>query len=102
MLNTAVIDAIVEHAARNHLGSDNYVRSYTKPWVDSMGEEVVSVTLVISPGAAERIGGDRALDLLYDVQQTLARSGDDRFPLMEYATEQELLEEAEGYRGEDD
>lgn len=102
MLNTADLDAIVERAARTHLGLDNYVRSYTKPWIDSMGEEVVSVTLVILPGAADRIGGDRALDMLSDVHQTFARSGEGRFPLIEYATEQELLDEAEGRYAEDD
>jgi hypothetical protein len=100
MLDTPDIDAIVERAARDHLGADNYVRSYSRPGVDSTGEEVVSVTLVIAPGAVERIGGDRALDFLYEVQQTLARSGDQRFPLLEYATEQELLDDAGERHGE--
>ena len=96
MLDTPALDALADRAARAHLGEENYVRSYTAPWVDSQGEEVVRVTMVIPLDAAWRIGGERAGDLLHELRQDLFNSGDDRVPTIEYTTEQDLVDEAEG------
>jgi len=48
------------------------------------------ITIVIPQGAAARLKGDAVLDTLVDIQNRLRNAGEERFPIVEYATEEEL------------
>ena len=50
------------------------------------------ITIVIRPGAAAKIKGDAALDTLVQIQDRLRAAGEERFPIVEYATKEELEE----------
>lgn len=85
---------LVGHAAKAHLGSEHVVRVATEPAIDSEGREALRVTIVIRPGAAKQLGGDAVLDTLVNVQARLQEMGEQRFPIIEYATEEELKQDA--------
>ena len=52
----------------------------------SDGEAALRITLVLAPEAADAISGDEAVKLLVDIRDSLAREGEERFPIVEYAT----------------
>jgi hypothetical protein len=91
MLDAKRIDRTVSEAARETLGKE-FVRAKSEPTIDSLGDEALSVLIVIEPGAADRITGDAALDTLSGIQQKLQEQGEERFAIVEYATEEELAE----------
>jgi hypothetical protein len=60
------------------------------PAIGSNGEEVLRITIVLEPTSVARISGKEALDTLVKVSDRLLREGEERFPILEYATEQDL------------
>jgi hypothetical protein len=48
--------------------------------------------LVLAPGSLASISGDKALDTIVAIQNRLLEAGDDRFPIIQFATEEELAE----------
>jgi hypothetical protein len=46
--------------------------------------------IVINSGSEARISGDAALDTLVGIQDRLRREGEERFAIVEYATDEEL------------
>jgi hypothetical protein len=50
------------------------------------------ITIVIKPGAETKIKGDAALDTVVQIQDRLRKAGEERFPLVEFATTEELRE----------
>jgi hypothetical protein len=48
--------------------------------------------LVLAPGSLASISGDKALDTIVTIQNRLLEAGDDRFPIIQFATEEELAE----------
>jgi hypothetical protein len=85
---------LVGHVAKAHLGPEQVVRVAAEPAIDSEGREALRVTIVIRPGAAKQLGGDAVLDTLVGVQERLQEMGEQRVPIIEYATEQELKQGA--------
>lgn len=64
----------------------------SEPAIDSEGREALRITIVIKPGAPARLKGDAVLDTLVQIQNRLRDAGEERFPIIEYATEEELQE----------
>lgn len=87
MLDTAKIVELTAQAARKWIAVE---RVMAEPTVDSQGEEALRITLVLDPQVVERVTGDQALDVLGDINQTLQSEGDERLPIVYYATEEEL------------
>ena len=48
------------------------------------------ITIVIAPGSAEKIQGEAAIKTLSGILREFEKQGDDRFPIIKYATEDEL------------
>ena len=90
MLETARIAEIAGEAARALLAPPDLERVLTQPSTDSEGGEALRITLVLKPEAVRALSGDTALNLLVDIQQKLSRAGEERLPIVDYATEQEL------------
>ncbi len=84
---------LVHHAIVAQLGRDNVVRTELQPTTDSQGRDALKITVVIPPGATERLKGRRVLDALVAVQKRLREVQDDRIAIIEYATEAELVED---------
>jgi hypothetical protein len=90
MLKPAQIAEIAEEVARAKLSPDVVGHVLADPTTDSEGHEALRVTIVIRPGAADKLKGDSVLDTLVQIQDRLREAGEDRFAVIEYATQDEL------------
>jgi hypothetical protein len=75
------------------LGKDNVVRVEHAPTTDSQGRDALRVTVVIAPDAVRKLAKGAVLDALVRLRERLSEMRDDRIPIVEYATEAELLED---------
>ena len=92
MLPQTRIDEIVAEVATAYLTRENFERAMSEPTVDSQGEDALRITIVIKPDALERLKGGPVLDTLFQISERLQEAGENRFPLVHYATEAELNE----------
>ena len=92
MLDEERIRQIVQQVATANLTSANF-SSIASNWAtDFEGHEALRIVIVINPGAEAKINGDAALDTLVGIQDRLRKEGEERFPLVEFATKKELSE----------
>ena len=85
---------LIEHAASSQLGPKNVRRVIMEPTTDSEGHDALRITVVLEPRAVEMLKGDATLNALIKIRGQLRDMHDARFPLVEYATEQELRQSA--------
>ena len=85
---------LIRQALVGELGDDNVVRVEFEPTTDSRGRDALKVTVVIAPGATERLKDGATLDALVSLQDRLFEMREDRVPIIEYATEAELAQDA--------
>ena len=92
MLTLDQIDRLVGEVAAATLSSGVVDRIYTEPTIDSLGREALRITIVIEDDAVPKISGDAALETLVGVHKKLQEAGEERFPIVEYATHEDLAE----------
>jgi hypothetical protein len=92
MLKPNRISKIARDAAMANLASSAVSRVISEATTDSEGRDALRITIVIHPDALGRLTGDSALDTLVQIQEDLREAGEQRFPIVEYATEKELQE----------
>ena len=90
MLDYAQISKIAGAAARSHLETKSVATVSAESAVDSEGHDALLIIIVLKPGAATELSGDAVLDTLVDIQERLQRAGEHRFPIIDYAAEDEL------------
>ena len=90
MLKDPQIAKIASAVAKTTLKPKNVIRVMSEPMVDSKGEDALRITIVIEPDAVDRITGDAVLNTLVQIQDRLREAGEERFPIVEYATEEDL------------
>jgi hypothetical protein len=90
MLDADTINETVRNIAVRNLGFGTVDHVLSEPTVDSQGNDALRITIVITPDAASRLVGDALLDTLLQIQTTLSEKGEGRFPIVEYATTEEL------------
>jgi hypothetical protein len=84
---------LIRQALVAQLGKENVVDVDWKPTTDSLGRDALRITVVITPGATERLKNS-VLDALIKLRERLEEMHDDRLPIVHYATEAELAEDA--------
>jgi hypothetical protein len=92
MLDERNVSEIARTIAADNFTSAAVARVVSEPFIDSEGERVVRITIVLNPGFPDRIKGDDALNTLVGIHARLRDEGEERYPLIEYATEEELNE----------
>jgi hypothetical protein len=92
MLDDKRIAQIATEVATANLSQQNFTSITSGSDTDSTGQEALRITIVIPAGAEKRIQGNAALSTLVQMQERLRAAGEDRFPIIEYATERELAE----------
>jgi hypothetical protein len=92
MLDDSTIVQIATHVATANLTSQNVTSVTSSTATDSEGREALRITIIIPPGAETKIQGSAALETLVEMQAYLQKAGEERFPIIEYATEKELAE----------
>ena len=90
MLQGDEIAHIANAAAAATLGRQRFVTVMHAPTTDSTGSDALHITIVLTPGSAEAITGDLALNMLVEIREQLRKAGEQRLPIVEYATEEEL------------
>jgi len=93
MLDTRTIETIATQVARKQLRDSDFERIMSESTTDSEGNEALRITIVLKPEATQKLTGDNTIDLLVGIRQKLRAEGEERFPIIEYATEQELAED---------
>lgn len=86
------VSKVVEKAAKSALGRKNVVRVFTEPSSDAEGRDALRITIVLVPGAVDRAEGDALLNNLLKIHDSLYELGEQRTPIVGYATEEELAE----------
>jgi len=94
MLALAEVDKVVRKVASGTLkGAAGIRRVSSARTLDSDGREALHITIVLKRGSAGKVGGDRALDTLVGIDRALRGANEDRFPIVSFATEEELQDE---------
>ena len=96
MSEMAAARSIVDQAASAVLGR-------RKAWIvaeagaDSVGDEALKIMVVLARGG-EPVSGEELVDVIWKMYSGLQRAGDDRFPIVSFASEEELEDDdtAEG------
>lgn len=90
MLDTKQNDDIVKKAARAHFPAGSVQRVFSEPTIDSQGRDALRFTIVVGPDALDAVEGDALLETLVQIRRDLDSAGEDRFPIVNYATQAEL------------
>ncbi|WP_428534171.1 hypothetical protein [Rhodopila sp.] len=89
MLDLKEVNQVVKMAAVAALKREG-LRIYNVPATDSDGREALHVTIILLGGKRKEVSGDSALDAIVRIQRDLRRSGEERFPIIEFATDEEM------------
>jgi hypothetical protein len=90
MLDTDQIARIVTGAVEANAAPNSVRRVMTEPAATFDGEEAVRITIVLTPEAVDQLANGDPVDVLGRIWDGLHDAGDDRFPILQYATEAEL------------
>jgi hypothetical protein len=85
---------LIEHIFVSELGAENVDHVTLERAIDSLGAEALRIVVVITPNATKRLKDAAALDALVKLQSRLRDMREPRTPIVEYATEAELAENA--------
>ena len=88
-------DRLVRQPFLAELGAANVLRVECVPASDSYGRDALNVTVVIAPGAVKKLATRAPLNALVGLQERLDELGDERTPIIGYATEAELAEDGD-------
>jgi hypothetical protein len=90
MLDEAHIAEIAREVAREKLSAKWFEDVLVEPAIDSDGNDAVRITIIIAPTAVRRLHGEAVLQTLVELRHRLDAEGELRFPIVEYATQEEL------------
>jgi hypothetical protein len=92
MLNKDEIATITKAAAATTLGSESLVDVANTAITDSTGHDALKITIVVTPGSTDSITGETVLRTLGEISARLQEAGEERLPIVYYATQEELAE----------
>jgi hypothetical protein len=76
-----VIEIAKSVAAENNV---SFASIQTAPALDSSGSEAIEIKIVLTPGSANSIMGERSARTIVEVIRKLADAGEGRFPIVRY------------------
>jgi len=84
------IFCIVKAVAGKCLKPRNIDHILCEPTISWVGDEALNITIITKPAAFDRLKEGEARGLLVDIMDGLRDAGEERFPIIYYATTQEL------------
>lgn len=91
VLELSQVEKVVREAASTALKGSARVQGVSSSATsDSEGQEALHITIVLSGGNIDEISGDKALDTLVSIESALRAAKEERFPIIDFATEEEL------------
>jgi hypothetical protein len=96
MLDIGRITELARDVFRRKLGPKRVEDVVVEPRADSLGNDALLVLVVISPSALKQLkNGEDVATARFEFGQQLELAGEDRFPIVEYATREELLADSD-------
>jgi hypothetical protein len=92
MLNPSDITDMVWDVARAQAIDTRFERIAAAPTADSEGKDALSILMVLTPTGASTMTGDNLIEFLSGIWDGLEDRGDERMPILQYATEEGLAE----------
>jgi len=94
MIENEKIAQIAAQIATENLSVSSVSTATSESTVDSEGRDALKITIVLTPGstAAIKSKASAVLDTLVQIKKKLQEEGEERFPIVEYATSEELAE----------
>ena len=89
MLEPHQVNEIALTVARKHLTALDVQGVESESTVDSQGDEAVRITITLRSASKIAESGGPLLDTLSEISTLLQKNGDSRFPIIEYAAEDE-------------
>lgn len=89
MLELDQVDDIALAVARKHLSALDVQGVVSEPTVDSQGDEALRITITLRSGRKIAESGGPLLETLSEISTLLQEGGESRFPIIEYAAEDE-------------
>jgi hypothetical protein len=86
MLDMETIKRFSTELAKAKFDAENVVRVESEPTANFHGEEALDIRIFVKRGVVERFTGEEVLDTLVQISARLRQSGDERFPIIWYAT----------------
>jgi hypothetical protein len=90
MLAKEKIEDIAAAAARAYLPPGAFERVIVEPAIDSLGNDALRITIVLQADSVRKITGEAASKLSLSLNDAMEDERDERFPILGYATEEEL------------
>jgi hypothetical protein len=88
-MTTLTNDEIVKIAkdvATANLVSGTWVDIKSASTIDSRGRDALEIAIVLTAGSLKKITGDRAVNIVFDLNQRLQDAGEERFSIVRYLT----------------
>ncbi len=93
MLEAPELQRIARSIVERRIPSVTLESIRAEPFTSSEGEAALRITLVITPETVDSITGEDALKLLVELHDDLLREGEERIPIVEYATADDVPSE---------
>lgn len=90
MLDGPKLRRIVFDSVAAHLPPGKLERVEVEPYINSVNEEGLAVTVVVANEEKLPGNGDTVLDIMLEVYDRLQEAGETRFPVLSFASEEEL------------
>ena len=90
IVGRAPLEGIIESVVREHFGGRGVRDVWVQPFDDYDGGDSLRVTVVLDPATAKKLDGETALRLIRTLRERLEEMDDHRFPVVEYATRDEI------------
>ena len=91
MLDLSDINQIVRDVTASNLGPKTVESIDSQTTTDSEGHDALRITIVLAPKVVKKLKDDAVLDTLLEIQDRLRAAGEERFPILEYGTEDEMF-----------
>ena len=93
MLAIPLIAEIAQDVFRKALGSMRVEDVQVEPRTNSTGNDALRVRVIISSSAVEELKHGEATTTHFELGQRLELAGEEQFPIVEYATREELADD---------
>lgn len=90
MLEREQLKKIISDVVATHTTPGSVIDVMTEPATAFDGEEAVRITIVLTPNAVTQLEAGPAGDTVIQIMDRLRAAGEERFPILQYATEAEL------------
>ena len=97
MLEDPQIQKLTKQIAAGIFPATELLEVVAEPTSDEEGKEALRITLVITDEVVDHLSGHQLSNLLLEIRDSLLRLGDERFPLLYFATPTDQgIEDEEG------